>query len=48
MEVKASLGSDVSSFAFFAPALAAEAALLLGGMILFGKRKERKLLMNVI
>lgn len=48
VEVKASLGSDVSSFTFFPPALPAEAALLFGGMILFGKGKERKLLMNVI
>lgn len=35
MEVKASLGFGVSSFAFFPPALAAAAAFLFGGMILF-------------
>lgn len=37
VEVKASLGFGFSSLAFFPPALAAEAALLFGGMILFGE-----------
>lgn len=48
VEVKASFGSVVSSFAFFPPALAAAVALLFGAMILFENPSRETLMMNLI